>query len=820
MVKVFSISQGQPDSEELPNSDAVRRAVLLGEFRSRTRKIVNKRSLQYDLLPAAAVIIDFFQLALANVAVVTWHGALGDIFRDMRNLVFVELPLPSVAIAITLYIVILALLIASAVYVYVPSQVVIRRLGHGTLIAIRGIFIATQTMLFMPVTQYLLRTLTCESNIVQYALKCGSAAHVTFAIMSGILVPLNLALLLAWNRNRFTPLELAKHKAAFAMSLRNANFTPISVGVKLLVVVPMVLLAPVVASWVIAMLLLALTLSLLVYLAWGEPYYHALTTIRIAALMSIAVWTNLVALIISADESLADTTVALIWLVGCILVPLLTHKLVELKMRHSQNRRVQDALSGQSGRSASNISRTDLGQHATWADDAVADLSYLLVGATESMWATLGQYMSNADLRGVLLFANNGLTPERLRMILHALLDNSTLTNVQALDFSGNRQAFKLKTESRSLQRLLQTCRNSLRFLRLDGCSLSESAVRDIAAGLENSDIEELHLSNCDLTHAKLCLLLPVLKTCHSLNALVLSQNNKLGVEGGRVIADNVYDLASLRRLDLSWCSLRSAGCMAVLEALNRPLALVLTANRVPRASKAAIATAVAARKGLDVEAAEPTLEEVLQGKTIFEAVGGHDALHAVVETFYMRLVTDRNLCKYFLSISMGKMRWLQQAFLTWQLGGPNEYTGTDMRSAHAHLGISDDDYDATVEHLVAAVLYHAPECPKSILLALAKLAESLRDDIVSHHFTVDGDRLDLGNLVENSTEQCRSEDCISVGQLDHEDMPDPGSMGSGAAAGASVVDVTAPGNSHADVPMQASLASAGAGDLEETSLP
>jgi hemoglobin len=55
----------------------------------------------------------------------------------------------------------------------------------------------------------------------------------------------------------------------------------------------------------------------------------------------------------------------------------------------------------------------------------------------------------------------------------------------------------------------------------------------------------------------------------------------------------------------------------------------------------------------------------------------------------------------------MDKQAAKQKAFLTVAFGGPNNYTGKDMRMAHAHLvakGLSDSHFDAVVENLAATL--------------------------------------------------------------------------------------------------------------------
>lgn len=65
--------------------------------------------------------------------------------------------------------------------------------------------------------------------------------------------------------------------------------------------------------------------------------------------------------------------------------------------------------------------------------------------------------------------------------------------------------------------------------------------------------------------------------------------------------------------------------------------------------------------------------------------------------------------------------------------GGPNNYTGTDMRQAHAHLvkkyGLNDSHFDAVMEHLGATL--QELNVPAELIAKVAAIAESTRNDVL-----------------------------------------------------------------------------------------
>jgi hemoglobin len=118
---------------------------------------------------------------------------------------------------------------------------------------------------------------------------------------------------------------------------------------------------------------------------------------------------------------------------------------------------------------------------------------------------------------------------------------------------------------------------------------------------------------------------------------------------------------------------------------------------------------------------------------TIYEQLGGAPAIQAAVEDFYRRVLSDSELAPFFEDVDMDKQMAKQGAFLTMVTGGPNNYTGRDMRAAHAHLvarGIGDRHVDLVIKHLgdTLASLGVASE----LIQQVAAVAESVRNEVLS----------------------------------------------------------------------------------------
>ena len=117
---------------------------------------------------------------------------------------------------------------------------------------------------------------------------------------------------------------------------------------------------------------------------------------------------------------------------------------------------------------------------------------------------------------------------------------------------------------------------------------------------------------------------------------------------------------------------------------------------------------------------------------TLFEQLGGEGAVEAAVDIFYRKVLTDPRISEFFDSVDMDAQRAKQKAFLTMAFGGPNNYTGKDLRSAHAALvtrGLNGSHFDAVAGHL-QATLEQLGVAPALIGQVMA-IAGSTRNDVL-----------------------------------------------------------------------------------------
>ena len=120
------------------------------------------------------------------------------------------------------------------------------------------------------------------------------------------------------------------------------------------------------------------------------------------------------------------------------------------------------------------------------------------------------------------------------------------------------------------------------------------------------------------------------------------------------------------------------------------------------------------------------------QQNSLYHRLGGYDALAAVTDDFIGRLATDPQLKRFFGGHNKEGLTRIRQHvidFLCNATGGPCAYTGQDMKTAHTGLGITEDDWNASVKDLVATLdKFQVPEKEKGEVLGAIS---GLKGDIV-----------------------------------------------------------------------------------------
>jgi hemoglobin len=114
---------------------------------------------------------------------------------------------------------------------------------------------------------------------------------------------------------------------------------------------------------------------------------------------------------------------------------------------------------------------------------------------------------------------------------------------------------------------------------------------------------------------------------------------------------------------------------------------------------------------------------------SLYERIGGDAAVNAAVDLFYRKVLADDRISHFFDSVDMSAQRAKQKAFLTFAFGGPNNYSGQDMRKAHAKMKLTDQDFDAVMENLGGTLKELG--VPDELIGEAAAIALSVKNEVL-----------------------------------------------------------------------------------------
>ena len=119
---------------------------------------------------------------------------------------------------------------------------------------------------------------------------------------------------------------------------------------------------------------------------------------------------------------------------------------------------------------------------------------------------------------------------------------------------------------------------------------------------------------------------------------------------------------------------------------------------------------------------------------SIFDAIGGYEALEIVVEDFYMRVLADDRLAGFFPGSNMNRLKGKQIEFFAAALGGPEPYSGAPMKQVHHGRGIMMSHFALVAGHLTDALF--AAGVPQATVDEIIGAIAPLAADIASDHAT------------------------------------------------------------------------------------
>lgn len=118
--------------------------------------------------------------------------------------------------------------------------------------------------------------------------------------------------------------------------------------------------------------------------------------------------------------------------------------------------------------------------------------------------------------------------------------------------------------------------------------------------------------------------------------------------------------------------------------------------------------------------------------KTLYDRLGGYDAIAAVASDLLPRLQGDSRLGRFWQHRSADGIQREKQLlidFLCSSAGGPLYYTGRDMKTSHRGMRISEADWSAFLGHLDATL--EAFQVPRAERDEVVAFIQSTKADIV-----------------------------------------------------------------------------------------
>ena len=118
--------------------------------------------------------------------------------------------------------------------------------------------------------------------------------------------------------------------------------------------------------------------------------------------------------------------------------------------------------------------------------------------------------------------------------------------------------------------------------------------------------------------------------------------------------------------------------------------------------------------------------------KSLYERLGGYDAIAAATDDLLRRVTSDPDLGFYWRGHSTDSMKRDRQLivdFLCESIGGPVIYRGRDMKTSHEGLRITEREWEIFMVH-TAATLDHI-EVPEPERQEFLDCAAGLKGDIV-----------------------------------------------------------------------------------------
>lgn len=114
-----------------------------------------------------------------------------------------------------------------------------------------------------------------------------------------------------------------------------------------------------------------------------------------------------------------------------------------------------------------------------------------------------------------------------------------------------------------------------------------------------------------------------------------------------------------------------------------------------------ALSTPAFAQDAMPAAGAAPSAGAApIAGTAVYKAFHEKEGIQRIMDDFIVRITTDPRIKARFDGANLPRLKLLLVQQVCYLTGGPCEYTGKDMKSAHAGMGLQNRDFNALAEDL------------------------------------------------------------------------------------------------------------------------
>lgn len=118
------------------------------------------------------------------------------------------------------------------------------------------------------------------------------------------------------------------------------------------------------------------------------------------------------------------------------------------------------------------------------------------------------------------------------------------------------------------------------------------------------------------------------------------------------------------------------------------------------------------------------------QDRSLYDRIGGSEAIGAAIDAFYERVLADPRVSHYFDGVTMDHLKRQQQQFFEFGTGGPATYDVGRIEIMHEPYEIDQEAYDVFVGHFEETL--RAFELPDPERQELMDAIHSFHDAVVT----------------------------------------------------------------------------------------